>query len=424
MANLAIDRDSESTRRLPTRTAIVLTVLVPFGCGFYLSYLFRTVNAVIAPGLRQEFGLDAEGLGFLTSTYFATFAAMQLVLGVLLDRYGPRRVQAALLVVAACGSALFAIGQDAATLAVARGLIGAGVSACLMAAMKANAVWWPKERLPLVNNVIGAFGGFGALTATSPMHALLGFVGWREVFAGLAVVTLALAVAVYAMVPERRDLPETTAPLRDQFSAVIEIGRTAFFWRIGGVFIVCQATFLSYQTLWAAPWLSDVARLGEAAVADHMLLIQLGFFLGLLTSGAIADRVRAHGIQPTAVMATGVAVFLALQVGLVAGVSGFDALIWAAFGFFGAASFLAFSIYSEHFPTALTGRVLTTANLFLFVAAFALQWGIGAIVDSFPPAATGGHVASGHATALGVALALELVAFAWMVWPRTRRAGG
>ncbi len=305
---MTTDPDSESTRPLPTRTAIVLTVLVPFGCGFYLSYLFRTVNAVIAPGLEREFGLDAQALGFLTSTYFATFAAMQLVLGVLLDRYGPRRVQAALLVVAAAGSALFAVGQDVATLAVARGLIGAGVSACLMAAMKANAVWWPKERLPLVNNVIGAFGSFGALSATAPMHALLGFVGWREVFAGLAAVTLALAVAVYVVVPERRDLPETTAPLRDQFAAVIEIARTAFFWRIGGVFIVCQAAFLSYQTLWAAPWLGDVAQLDETAVANHMLLIQLGFFLGLLTSGAIADRVRANGIQPTAVMATGVAV--------------------------------------------------------------------------------------------------------------------
>ncbi len=144
MASLATDHDSESTGSLPTRTAIVLTVLVPFGCGFYLSYLFRTVNAVISTDLQNEFGLDAEGLGFLTSTYFATFAVMQLVLGVLLDRYGPRRVQAALLVVAALGSALFAIGQDVATLAVARGLIGAGVSACGKAAKSPTGDWLPK----------------------------------------------------------------------------------------------------------------------------------------------------------------------------------------------------------------------------------------------------------------------------------------
>ncbi len=422
MASLATDHDSESTGSLPTRTAIVLTVLVPFGCGFYLSYLFRTVNAVISTDLQNEFGLDAEGLGFLTSTYFATFAVMQLVLGVLLDRYGPRRVQAALLVVAALGSALFAIGQDVATLAVARGLIGAGVSACLMAAMKANAVWWPKERLPLVNNVIGAFGSFGALSATSPMYALLDLFGWREIFAGLAVITLALAVAVYIMVPERRELLDTTGPVRDQFYAVLEIVRSPFFWRIGGMFIVCQAVLLSYQTLWAAPWLRDVARLGERAVADHMLLIQLGFFLGLLTGGAVTDRVRVLGIQPFTVLATGVAVYIALQASLVMGVSGIDALIWGGFGFFGAFCFLSYSVYSEHFPAALTARVLTAANLLLFVAAFALQWGIGAIVELFPRSDTDGHVAAGHTTALGVALALQIVAFAWMIWPRRKRA--
>ena len=214
---MATERKSDPLRP-PAGAAIVLTVLVPFGCGFYLSYLFRTVNGVISPHLRSEFGLDAEGLGFLTGIYFATFAAMQPVLGVVLDRYGPRRVQALLLVVAAIGAGVFAVGQDVVMLAVGRGLIGVGVSACLMAALKATAMWWPKERLPLVNNLIGAFGSFGALSATTPLHALLGVFGWREVFAGLAAVTLALAIVVLAVVPERRDALDATSPVGAQLA--------------------------------------------------------------------------------------------------------------------------------------------------------------------------------------------------------------
>lgn len=422
---MTTDRDSDATRRLPTGAAIVLTVLVPFGCGFYLSYLFRTANAVISPHLQREFGLDAQDLGFLTSTYFATFAAMQLVLGVALDRYGPRRIQAALLVVAAIGSGLFAIGHDVATLAVGRGLIGIGVSACLMAAFKANAMWWPKERLGLVNNAVGAFGSFGALSATSPLHALLGFVAWREVFAGLAVVTLALALVVYAVVPERRDALDTASSPRAQFAALAGIWRSAFFWRIGGVFITCQAVLLAYQTLWAAPWLADVERLGRQAVADHLFLIQLGFFVGLLTGGAVADRLRARGVPTSVVFTCGIGFFLVLQLVLVTGPAGYAWLTWTGFGFFGAAGFLSYTVYAEHYPAALAGRVLTAANLLLFGAAFALQWGIGAIVDSFPPAQTaqmGSHVATGHTTALGMALAFQAVAFAWMIWPR--RAAG
>jgi len=420
---MTTNRDSDGAPRPPTGTAIVLTVLVPFGCGFYLSYLFRTVNAVISPHLQREFGLDAEGLGFLTSIYFASFAAMQLVLGVALDRYGPRRVQAGLLVVASIGSGLFTIGQDVATLAIGRALIGVGVSACLMAAFKANAIWWPKERLPLVNNAVGAFGSFGALSATSPMHALLGILEWREVFAGLTAVTLALALVVFLVVPERRDQYDTAASVGAQFAGLAKIWRSAFFWRIGGVFITCQAVLLAYQTLWAAPWLREVERLGEQAVADHLFLIQLGFFFGLLAGGSVADRLRRRGVPTSAVFTSGIGVFLLLQLVLVTGPTGHAAILWAGFGFFGAAAFLCYTAYVEYFPAALAGRVLTAANLLLFGAAFALQWGIGAIMETFPRDPSGGHVGSAHTTALGVTLALQVVAFAWMVWPRRAAEG-
>ena len=113
---------------------IPLRVLLPFVFGYFLSYLFRVVNAVAGPALADEIGLDAGDLGLLTSIYFLTFAAFQLPLGVLLDRYGPRLVEAVLLVFAAAGAGLFAIAGDLTSLMVGRGLIGLGVSACLMAA--------------------------------------------------------------------------------------------------------------------------------------------------------------------------------------------------------------------------------------------------------------------------------------------------
>jgi hypothetical protein len=118
------------------------------------------------------------------------------------------------------------------------------------------------------------------------------------------------------------------------------------------------------------------------------------------------------------VFASGIAVFLVLQLVLVTGLTEYAWIIWTGFGFFGAAGFLSYTVYAEHYPVALAGRVLTAANLFLFGAAFALQWGVGAIVEAFPPDQSGGHVATAHITALGVALALQVVAFAWMVWPR------
>ncbi|MCG8509725.1 MAG: MFS transporter, partial [Rhodospirillales bacterium] len=106
---------------------IVVRVLCPFALGYFLSYVYRAVNNVIAPDLAAELGLSAADLGLLTSTYFLTFAAFQIPLGMLLDRFGPRRVQAVLYSVAALGAVLFALGDSAATLTLGRALIGAGV---------------------------------------------------------------------------------------------------------------------------------------------------------------------------------------------------------------------------------------------------------------------------------------------------------
>src|SRR5207342_2589279 len=90
---------------LPLR--LFARVFVPFACGYFFSYFFRVVNAVISPDLVRDVGVDANRLGLLTSAYFLPFAAAQPPLGIALDRFGPRRVNAALLVVAAAGALVF-----------------------------------------------------------------------------------------------------------------------------------------------------------------------------------------------------------------------------------------------------------------------------------------------------------------------------
>jgi MFS family permease len=132
------------------RNAIV-SVLLPFAVGYYLSYLFRTINALSSSALGADLHFGAAELGSLTSAYFFTFAAMQLPIGIALDRFGPRRVQLALMPVAGAGSALFAVADNFSLLLLSRALIGLGVAAALMAGLKALVLWFPKERLALAN---------------------------------------------------------------------------------------------------------------------------------------------------------------------------------------------------------------------------------------------------------------------------------
>ena len=251
---------SASPKTPPTGFRVILLVFLPFGCGYYLSYLFRTVNAVISENLTTELGIGPADLGLLTSIYLIAFASSQFPLGVALDRYGPRRVNAFLLLVAAAGAALFAFAESFALLLVARALIGFGVSAALMGSFKANVLWFPADRIPLMNNLIGACGAVGAISATRPVEILLHTTGWREIFAGLAVLTVIVSLAILLLVPEKSGSARTEESFGVQLKGYMQVAREPYFWRVALLFAIAHTAFLSYQTLWADPWLRDVAR--------------------------------------------------------------------------------------------------------------------------------------------------------------------
>lgn len=182
--------------------ALWATVLLPFALAHFVSYLYRTVNAVVYPDLAQELGLAAGSIGLLTSAYFLAFAAAQLPIGVALDRFGPRKLQVPMLLIAAAGALLFARAQSLGELALARGLIGLGVAASLMSAIKACSLWLPPEPLSLGASVLLAVGGMGAMASTTPMQWALGLTDWRGAFMALALGTLLIGALIFVLVPE------------------------------------------------------------------------------------------------------------------------------------------------------------------------------------------------------------------------------
>ena len=276
-----------------------LTVFLPFALGYLLSYLYRTVNAVVAGDLAAAVGADAAALGVLTSAYFLAFALFQLPLGILLDRFGPRRVEAILLLVGAAGALVFAAASDLATLTLGRAVIGFGVSGCLMGAFKQNLTWWPKERLPFVNGLILAFGGLGALFASTPVQALLALTDWRGVFRILAALTVATALYILLAAPEKpRARGGPVPPLRAQLAGLVEVYRSRLFWRVAPVAMTIQATFMAYIGLWAGVWLREVNGFSRAEVAVHLQGIALAMIAGYLGTGAVAARLARLGVPP------------------------------------------------------------------------------------------------------------------------------
>lgn len=392
---------------------ILLRVFIPFAAGYFLSYLFRVVNAVIAPDLTRDIGLDAADLGLLTSTYFLAFAAFQLPLGILLDRFGPRRTEATLLLFAAAGTFIFSTSESTSGLIVGRALIGLGTSACLMAAFKAFVMWFPSERLPLVNGVQMAAGGLGALTATAPVEAALQFTDWRGVFLGLSVLAAIAAAAIFLIVPERES-EHTGTSFREQIRGTASVFKSPVFWRIAPLTVIVQAAFLSIQSLWSGPWLHDVAGLDRGAVADHLLLIAASMVVGFVVNGAIAERLARIGIKPITVATIGMGALMAVQAAIIFHGTAAPLTLWMLFGFCGTTAILPYASLSQSFPPHLAGRVITGLNVMAFSCAFLSQWGIGVIINRWPQTADGGYAPEGYQAAFGAILALEVATMAWM----------
>lgn len=394
-----------------------LPVYLAFASAYLLSYLFRTVNAVISPELVRDVGLAAGSLGLLTSAYFVAFAAMQIPVGMLLDRYGPRRVEPVLLAVAAAGALAFALADNLAGLALARGLIGAGVAACLMAPLKAIAVWYPPERRASLFGWMMVAGGVGALAATAPLEFTLRFASWRSIFVVLAGLTLAVAVWIAWRVPDTPQ-PERATRLGDQWAGVVRVYRHPRFWWMAPLGGFAMGAFAATQGLWAVPWMMEVEGLTRAHAAQRLLAMGIAALAGYLLIGLLATPLARGGVHPRHLFCTGFAlnaVALALIVGEVAGAS----VWWSLYGFGACANVLGFAVLSEGFPTDLAARANTAFNLMMFAGSFITQWGLGVIVD-LVRVATGATTASGLRLAFLTMLAINIAAFAWFLrgWRR------
>jgi sugar phosphate permease len=396
---------------------LVLRVLLPFAFGYLLSYLFRTINAVIAPDLIRDFSLTADDLGLLTGAYFLTFAAAQLPLGIALDRFGSRRTEAVLLLFAAAGAVVFARAADETDLFLGRALIGIGVSACLMAAFKAFVVWFPTERLPLVNGMQMAAGGLGAIAATTPVEAALTVTDWRGVFLAVGALTIVCSAILLIVVPDDgRHGARLSA--RDLSAGIGRIFASSLFWRTAPVTVMSQASFLAIQSLWAGRWLATVEGLSRPEIARTLLLIAAAMIAGFLFSGWATVLLNRRGVAPLTVALAGMATFMAVQALIVAGTFPRAAGPWILFGFFGTTGILPYAALSQRFPKALAGRLNTAINVLVFVTAFAAQWGIGWMIEAWR---TPESDADAYRSAFAVMLALQAATAGWFFVFRRER---
>lgn len=411
-------QDTATAPRL-TGVAVFFYVFLPFALGHYLSTLLRNVNAVLAPDLIGALALTPGELGLLTSAFFFAFALVQLPVGIALDRWGPRRVQLAMMLVGAIGTLLFARGTGFGQLLAARAIMGLGLGGCFMAAVKAVSTWITPSKLPSVHGYLIAVGGLGAASATMPVRLVLDYTDWRGLFVILAGLTVCSGLLIALVYPRDKGPQPKRGPLGQ---ALREVFRAPVFRTTASLILIPHAVFFGIQGLWIGRWLSDVARFPEDAVAYLLYMGMASVIFGAIGVGMITEWAGRRGIAPLDVAAAGIAIFLLVQAAFVLNYKPSFQLLSVLFTLVGTITGIEYAIIAQSMPRELTGRAATCLNLLIFVGAFVVQAGFGLLVGLWPLDDAGQVPAMAYRMAFAVLVLVQLPGLVGFVRRRRRQA--
>lgn len=378
------------------RGLIAVRVFLSFAFAYFLSFAFRSVNAVIGSELQIDLSLSNAELGMVSAAYFLAFAALQLPLGIWLDKYGPRRTECSLLIVAAIGSATFAMSESLWGLWLGRALIGVGVAGCLMAPYKAYRLWFPAEKQAQLASWMLVAGTSGALATTIPVSSALPYIGWRGVFWIMSGLILLASATIFIVLKKVEETHPTqtpkTAGTPNAGATYGSVFRDRFFQRMCLLSFFNLASFSALQTLWAGPWMVTVLGMDLPHTSQTLFFFNLTLTLGYFCVGFWAPRFISYGHGPGIpvgkVTLIGIGLAIPIQAGIVFFTGSWSWLLWLLFALCITSTALTQTRVSLHFPPSSAGRANSSYNLTQFVGTFVMQWGIGVLADSF---VTSGH---------------------------------
>ncbi len=350
-----------------------------FAFGFFISNLLRSITATLTPALSTEFNLSAANLGLLAGGYFLGFSLMQIPTGMLLDRFGPKKVIGYLLIIALIGTISFAFAKSFTGLLISRIFIGVGVAACLMGPLTGYRVWFEEKYQQRANSWMLMVANFGFVASTLPVQILLPIIGWRSIFLIIASLILISIILISILIPswetkrdedQKNNLQNLSYIWKNKF--FISLVPLAFF-NYGGV----QAI----QTLWAGPWMLNVTGYDAIQSATGLFWINVTMLFSFLIWGYFLPKLSSKGIDSMKIVTftlpiSYIILFLIIIMGDKAGATMFTLYILSSI-----VISLTQPAIALNFPTKLAGKSLTSFNVFLFSGTFFVQWIIGLIID-------------------------------------------
>lgn len=390
--------------------------------GFALSQAFRTVTAILAPGLQAEFGLTARSLGAFAGLFGLSFGVAQLLMGVALDLYGLRRTVLSALAVATAGAALSALAPGYGWLMAGQLLIGVGCSPAFLACALFISRHLPSERFAFYSGVSLGSGGLGLLFTGTPLAWVVQHSSWRAGFWVLTGLCMLSWLLIWRLVHEPRPLNAPQAPDEGWATALSRLAgllALPYTWGILALGASSYAAFLALRGLWLGPLLID--RYGFSLVDSGNVAVVLSF-ISLFMPGLFGRM--DPGVARRRRWVANCALLAALLFGLMAFLhhAGLNVALIVLMGVLSGYSVLQYTDVRSSYPPELTARALSLFTMVMFLGAALMQWFTGLVATW----AAGLGIEPYLAVLLTMAawLGLAALAFRWLpASPLLERAG-
>jgi len=259
----------------------------------YFGYAFdqRVAPRVMTGELMRDLSVGGAALGGLSAFYFYAYAGIQLPVGVLIDRFGPRKLLSAALLLCALASLVFAWSETLLGASIGRGLIGATVAFGFVGTLTIATYWFPPSRFAMLSGIVLAVGMLGAIAGQAPLRMLVETLGWRHSMLSLGAAGAVLGILLFLVVPERpRELARSSGR-RHPLAGLKDVAANPQSWLCAAIGFGPTSTLLGFAGLWAVPWLSTVRGHSVSEAAGIASAVFLGWAVGAPLLGWVSDHI-------------------------------------------------------------------------------------------------------------------------------------
>jgi predicted MFS family arabinose efflux permease len=356
-----------------------LLVFVTLSILYFFSIFHRVGTASIATNLVTDFNTDNSVLGLMSGMYFYSYAAAQIPAGILLDKIGTRKTLLILGLIASSGNLIFSLSLTVPILTLGRGLIGFGVGGFYVSALKALAVDYNPKKYATLTGLLTSLGNIGAIAASSPLALLTLALNWREAFLIIFLLMFIFVIFAWFVIKDNEDNSfRSKRSIRNDFGKIfsntqlLKIVLVPFF--VYGVFV-------SFQGLWAGPFLMNVYGMSKATASFFFMFISIAFVFAFPLAGIISDKIKRK--KPILLIGILLSLLFWLTMSIFGGVLNSSQLLGLLIflGFSYGITCIFLTIPATLFPLEISGSAIASLNIFNFIGGGFFQFLMGFIID-------------------------------------------